>query len=533
MWILFITVTVNMSRVHHCSHCRRPVKGHNGPYGPKCTLKPIDVIPKLLPGLPPPVPPRTRRHSSLPDKMGDEDWFIDNPLDLLLLGQHQPTLPPSGLPAPDLSQPPLVPSNPALPPGAEQGSTNSELAETVKQLSGQVSSLQTQLAAVLHAQPYIQQHAGIAGNVQTGIYPDVNNHALPHSNPATVYPPHQPVPSNPPTVYPPQQAVPSKPGCTTPYHPLPSGVSSLRHLPIGPDIPHPTIPGLRSTAFITDYGSHCRVTGIPDKTIKCALNGEFCSLEDFLYNLSLPSECIHDLQTYIDNKGQVQYKPKRQKRRITDLKTWQEAWAGFEETMVSFHGLQIYDQLVAYRLKIAEYDTRFNWHAVATFDMRHRASLDRRSIMFFTDIDPILAGSMMDATQVKQGVPRCLRCFSFDHQVSFCPFPQSSSAPSPSGSAGQKIQGNSVNSEICRNYNSEKSCTFKFCRRQHICKGCFGPMPYTQCVRSGKCAGQHSQTVQYQPLSQAFNPQHISTPGQQAVPPSTGYIPTTRSFTSP
>ena len=79
---------------------------------------------------------------------------------------------------------------------------------------------------------------------------------------------------------------------------------------LGPNIPHPCVPGLRATSHITDYGAYSDVVNITDKTVKAALNGEFIQISDFLNNYAIASENVSDLQQYVDSMGNVQYKPK-------------------------------------------------------------------------------------------------------------------------------------------------------------------------------------------------------------------------------
>ena len=261
---------------------------------------------------------------------------------------------------------------------------------------------------------------------------------------------------------------------------------------LGPDIPHSCVPGLRATSHITDYGAYCDVVNIPDKTVKAALNGEFVQISDFLNNYTIASENITDLQQYVDSYGNVQYKPKRPRRRVTDYKSWSEAWLNYQKTVVNYHGLHLHDEMVNYHLQIMEYDTKFNWSAVAAFDMRHRAGLSRQSPYFHSEMKSSnLSTTVMDATMIKPSAPRCPRCLSFDHtNVSMCPFPAGASPMAAAAPVQTQIQfkaRRSTNTEICRNFN-DGQCTFRQCRRQHICKLCGGSLPYIQCITQGSCA---------------------------------------------
>ncbi len=266
--------------------------------------------------------------------------------------------------------------------------------------------------------------------------------------------------------------------------------------PYIPDIGGP-IPGLLPTGHIQDFSQYSSVSGIQEKTVKSALTGDYCVLDDWLFNPIVPSDTITDIQSYVDSSGCIAYKPARRKRRITDMFSWLEAWFCYEQTMVMFHGIFVYDQMSRYRNKIMEFDKKYTWNAIAILDMRHRYDLGKKSVAF-SCIDPGLRNNILDATAVKVA-PRCPRCYSYDHvSVSQCPFPaggahqiQGPQKVAPKKSTGQVKE---VSNEICNNFNLLR-CVFSNCRRRHVCKACKGDLPYNLCIKDGPCSQSTNSTT--------------------------------------
>ncbi len=184
-----------------------------------------------------------------------------------------------------------------------------------------------------------------------------------------------------------------------------------------PDQPllHPYLEGISS---ILDY---CPVEGMQEKTAKAALVGEFVNLDEFLANISILSDKVHDVQSYMDTTGAIVYKPKLAKRRVTCFLTWLEAFTAYQQLMVAIHGYDLYMSMANYIMKILDYERKYQWNAVYTLDIRHRADLSRKSVEF-TNIDPRLPSSIFDSTVIKTSAPRYSVCKSFLHTIAECPF---------------------------------------------------------------------------------------------------------------
>ena len=245
------------------------------------------------------------------------------------------------------------------------------------------------------------------------------------------------------------------------------------------------IPGLRTdVSSITDFKALSPVEGMPESTIKAALNGEFVHLEHFLLNVYVSQDTNNEIQQIFDNEGNVTYKPKRSKRRINNLQNWLEAWSNYEKLMIEYHGMQLYDIMWRYRKYICDCDKKYNRHAVALYDIRHRCELSRKSVDF-AGINIDLQSQLLDAAAVKAGAARCYRCKSFDHTVIECPF----SAMAPPQKAAPKGKASSLptSSQVCRNFNALK-CVWSNCTRKHVCRQCGGDLPFDLCSKSGPCS---------------------------------------------
>ena len=245
-----------------------------------------------------------------------------------------------------------------------------------------------------------------------------------------------------------------------------------------------TVQGLNKAALVdamqpAELRAVCPVEGVPDTTLKAALKGEFVYLDQFLLNLVVSPENEGELCQYLEN-GQVNFRPRRSKRKITNFSTWLEAWNNYERLMTRYHGLQeVYEHMADYRAFIGENDKKYTWAALAAYDIRHRAKLSRKSV-YFSNVDISLQAQLLDATAVKTSASRCYRCKSFLHTVSECPFP-------PSATQKPVSQKTEKRKEVCRNFNNLK-CVVSNCPRQHVCKSCSGELPYELCIKSGPCS---------------------------------------------
>ena len=245
----------------------------------------------------------------------------------------------------------------------------------------------------------------------------------------------------------------------------------------------PAVQGLKNVVAVdtlqpAELRAFSPIEGVSDTTLKAALKGEFVYLDQFLLNLIVSPENDGELCQYIEN-GQVNFRPRRSKRKITNFSSWMEAWGNYERLMTRYHGLhEVYEQMADYRTFISECDRKYAWSAVAAYDIRHRAKLSRKSVNF-SNVDISLQAQLLDASSVKTNAPRCYRCRSFQHNVAECPFPQSATQKSASQKADKK-------KEVCRNFNNLK-CVISNCPRQHVCKSCGGELPYELCLKSGPC----------------------------------------------
>ncbi len=141
-----------------------------------------------------------------------------------------------------------------------------------------------------------------------------------------------------------------------------------------------SVSGLRSTVGLTEYSSVHNIPGIPDKTIRQGLQGEYVYLDDFLQIYTLNNTEVQDIQSYVDSSGNVAYRNKRQKRRVNSFNTWLEVWHNYERLLLSFHGFHLYDACTKYKLLMLSLNRKYTWSSLAILGLRHRRSLSGHSV---------------------------------------------------------------------------------------------------------------------------------------------------------
>ncbi len=232
-----------------------------------------------------------------------------------------------------------------------------------------------------------------------------------------------------------------------------------------------SVPSLRSTVDLSEYSSVYTIPGIPDKTIRQGLQGEYVCLDEFLQNYTVNNTEDQVIQSYVDSSGNVAYRNKRQKRRVNSFTTWLEAWHNYKRLLLSFHGFHLYDACTKYKLLMLSLDRKYTWSSLAILDMRHRHSLSGHSVQFDT-IDSVLFSSIMDPTRVKTAATQCYRCKSFDHTIGECTFPSTPYNKTVRGhrAAAQGYQTSTISQpEVCNNFNN-LCCVLTSCKRLHVCR---------------------------------------------------------------
>ena len=226
-------------------------------------------------------------------------------------------------------------------------------------------------------------------------------------------------------------------------------------------------------------------TSRPDKHVSQAENGEFVNLSDFLPGVDYISG---EMEPVFEN-GSFIFRPKRTKTRIDNFATWSKAWNGYERVIMAKHP-NTYSKLVDYREMIQNSNAKYQWHAVSNYDIRFRTELAKTRSFNFDVLDTTLFTTILDATAVKFSAKTCLRCKSYDHFVSNCPFPSDSAiTTSPSDIKSQRSnnkRGSQVQpwyhngNEGCNNFQTG-NCNFTSCKRAHVCRECKGPEPMFKC----------------------------------------------------
>ena len=230
-----------------------------------------------------------------------------------------------------------------------------------------------------------------------------------------------------------------------------------------------------------------RSQGIPARVIDAAIQGEWTDLGEFIPQIGVNVNSVNtELEPVLDGNT-VSYRPKKNRRQITNYDTWYVAWCNYEKLMISVHGVALHEIMCDYRTFIMEANKKYLWSSVFMYDQRHRARLGAlltlNERLNFSSPSQDLISTVLDATAVKPNAQRCQRCKSYDHSVGLCPFPEVKS----SSQAQSKVKTQNSSQEICLNFNREK-CNTSNCPRKHVCKQCRGPLPHTRCILSGHCS---------------------------------------------
>ena len=150
-----------------------------------------------------------------------------------------------------------------------------------------------------------------------------------------------------------------------------------------------------------------------------ALNGEFVELAELLNCNGVPDSS--EFRTYVDSEGNLAVKCVRQKKSISTSFKWIEAWSLYEMLMCTTYGVQLFQQMLLYRLFILGLFHKYKIAYVLTYDARHRQALGAKRSLNFNCLNPELYVMTFDSESIKS-VPRCSKCSSTDHSYSQCPF---------------------------------------------------------------------------------------------------------------
>ena len=259
-----------------------------------------------------------------------------------------------------------------------------------------------------------------------------------------------------------------------------------------PDLPEPgwvetpkVIPGLRKVPDTLNLAGLKPHASVPDKIIRSALQGNYCTLDDLLHDGKKKEK--EELMETVWVNGKMEVRNKEKKKKIWDVVTWLEAWGAYEHLMTKYHGLPAYQQLHSYKMRIIELNKKYWWSNVQEWDRQVREDKAGESIDFIK-YDAADFCFHFDKSTIKQVILKCYKCGDTRHLLEDCPFRKAPGAGA-GGRRGleQERSYEGVKPDPCINFNN-KQCYLEYCRKSHVCRKCGGNMPYTDCKHYGQCA---------------------------------------------
>ena len=246
-----------------------------------------------------------------------------------------------------------------------------------------------------------------------------------------------------------------------------------------------SVSSLRNIDVIDNVQQYSPVEGLSDRSIRNALKGNYCLLEEFLPPVSCTLDQNENETLMESATGIISYKSKKSQQSITGFGTWLQAYLNYQHVMVRVHGLVAYYAMHDYISYIYDSDIKFQWDTVYAFDIRHRQRIGGKTINMKA-IDPLMVATTLDKVSVKD-FAKCTRCKSRNHCTDDCPL---TVAAPPSGSKRNRSSSRGKSKdEICKKFNiAASSCSYQGCRRQHKCYGCKGDLPFRECCITGPCS---------------------------------------------
>lgn len=233
-----------------------------------------------------------------------------------------------------------------------------------------------------------------------------------------------------------------------------------------------------------------------------ALNGEFANLLDFLDTQSDSND--NTIKTLVEDNGRLSLKNQKSTKMVPTSYKWLEAWAYYELLMCSYHGIALFQDMVAYRLFILGLFHNYRLPCVLMYDYKHRQILGAKRSLDFNSLNHKLYVLTFDTGSVR-AVNRCKKCNSADHDEQSCPFRSAGQAgdlPKARGNdrrgdRGDKSAGKSDRqrdrpaksggeAEVCLQYQKARCRNGDRCSRKHACLVCGGPEGYDACKKCQK-----------------------------------------------
>ena len=230
---------------------------------------------------------------------------------------------------------------------------------------------------------------------------------------------------------------------------------------------------------------------IPDKLVKKITNLEFVELREMLPEVWLREEKEAATRN-------VLVLPRRKTAQITDILVWVQLFTGYVSVLSTKYPQAVVPELMAYTATIVKCSKNYDDSAWARYDMLYRKQMAKLKDLKWSMLNPILF-SMCFAGKARLGA--CICCLSDLHSSADC-----SENPANSGwelsrsgdssrSAPGAVQVREKSNKnqavrICYLYNrkGKDECIYNPCKFAHICSGCKGNHPRSQCS-GGTSAG--------------------------------------------
>ena len=230
---------------------------------------------------------------------------------------------------------------------------------------------------------------------------------------------------------------------------------------------------------IATGGSHNPASILPPKLVKKIRDLEFVEMTELL---------PETWQVEHGTDSAVSRRPPR-RGQITDFLLWTECCSSMMAVLAGAHPTKA-PEFFAYLKTIIRAHRNYDGTQWEAYDRQYRRQALATKDLNWSRVDSALYNEAF--TGRAKTIPRCAICLSENHLQASCPdnpqcVPQYEPrypypypitqryAPYPAGEPTSHPA-----QEICNLYNQER-CTYRRCKRAHICLGCSLPHPLTRC----------------------------------------------------